>query len=38
MPLGVSEAVTPALRADHIFAEAADAKERRDYEDRARRS
>jgi hypothetical protein len=36
MPLRVGEAVTHALHADTIFAEAADKQERRDYEDRAR--
>jgi NAD(P)-dependent dehydrogenase (short-subunit alcohol dehydrogenase family) len=36
MPLRVGEAVTHALRADTMFAEAADKQERRDYEDRAR--
>jgi short-subunit dehydrogenase len=35
-PLRVSEAVTHALQADSIFADAADKQERRDYEDRAR--
>ncbi len=35
-PLRVSEAVTHALHADSIFADAADKQERRDYEDRAR--
>jgi hypothetical protein len=36
MPLRVSEALNRALRVDSIFVEAADTKERRDYEDRAR--
>jgi hypothetical protein len=36
MPLRVSEALNRALRVDTIFIEAADTKERRDYEDRAR--
>ena len=36
MPLRVGEAVTHALRADTMFADAADKQERRDYEDRAR--
>ena len=36
LPLRVREAVTHLLHADTIFADAADTKERRDYEDRAR--
>jgi short-subunit dehydrogenase len=38
LPLRLSEAVTRALNADRIFADAAGTVERRDYEDRARRS
>ncbi len=38
MPLRMSEAVTHMLHADRIFADAADTPQRRDYEDRARRS
>ena len=36
MPIRVGEAVTHALRADTVFAVAANKQERRDYEDRAR--
>lgn len=38
MPLRLGEAVTRALRADSMFAEAAGSADRRDYEDRARHS
>ncbi|MEO3759979.1 SDR family oxidoreductase [Mycobacterium sp. B14F4] len=38
LPLRLSEAVTRALRADRIFADAAGTEARRDYEDRARSS
>jgi NAD(P)-dependent dehydrogenase (short-subunit alcohol dehydrogenase family) len=38
LPLRLSEAVTRALNADHLFADAIDKPERRDYEDRARHS
>ncbi|MGH3674990.1 MAG: SDR family oxidoreductase [Mycobacterium sp.] len=38
MPLRIGEAVSRVLRADTLFAEAADKQERRDYEDRARHS
>ncbi|MGO4445567.1 SDR family oxidoreductase [Mycobacterium sp. 2YAF39] len=38
LPLRLSEAVTRALNADRIFADAIDKPERRDYEDRARHS
>lgn len=38
LPLRLSEAVTRALNADQIFAQAADTPARRDYEDRARHS
>jgi hypothetical protein len=38
LPLRVSEAVTRALNAENLFADAVDKPERRDYEDRARHS
>jgi NAD(P)-dependent dehydrogenase (short-subunit alcohol dehydrogenase family) len=38
LPLGVYEAMSRAMNADRIFADAADKPERRDYEDRARHS
>jgi NAD(P)-dependent dehydrogenase (short-subunit alcohol dehydrogenase family) len=38
LPLRVGEAVTHALHADTMFADAADKPQRRDYEDRARHS
>jgi short-subunit dehydrogenase len=38
MPQRINETVRRALRADGLFAEAADKQERREYEDRARHS
>ena len=38
LPMRLSEAVTRAMNADRIFADAVDKPERRDYEDRARHS
>ncbi|MGZ5377841.1 MAG: SDR family oxidoreductase [Mycobacterium sp.] len=38
LPLRVSEAVTRALNAENLFADAVDKPERREYEDRARHS
>jgi NAD(P)-dependent dehydrogenase (short-subunit alcohol dehydrogenase family) len=38
LPLGVYEAMSRAMNADRIFADAIDKPERRDYEDRARHS
>jgi hypothetical protein len=38
LPLRVGEAVTRALNAESLFADAVDKPERRDYEDRARHS
>jgi hypothetical protein len=38
LPLRFSEAVTRALNAESLFADAVDKPERRDYEDRARHS
>jgi NAD(P)-dependent dehydrogenase (short-subunit alcohol dehydrogenase family) len=38
MPLRAKEGLTRLLNADRIFAEAADSRQRRDYEERARRS